>query len=325
MKVQALEKEGAEKDKNISALITALEKYRDDVTRLEQLVTQLEGEMICKVQEATEGVTARTEQQVSELEAKVAAEERGRRAAETSAIERLAALKDLESQLEAAQHHAADVQLQLSALAASKEEEEFKLKKRLHEREEHAQAQLGALNTRISNLGTALASANAEVEKLKVHKAKLEERVRKEVELGERAVEVIKEELLKSLGKVNETKNSYVRGAKIRVANGELRDAEEEAGESGAEPMTPVSLVRFVDVEANEEHVDGQVQVRRGKGRRSRPTDKHGRREKRCDSGIGMGTSSDGDETDGMDELSDGVGEFCLDGDDELDVDMMGR
>ena len=52
MKVQALEKEGAEKDKNISALITALEKYREDVTRLEQLVTQLESEMVFKVQEA---------------------------------------------------------------------------------------------------------------------------------------------------------------------------------------------------------------------------------------------------------------------------------
>ena len=36
-----------------------------------------------------------------------------------------------------------------------------------------------------------------------------------------------------------------------------------------------------------------------------------------------MGTSSEEDETDGMDELSDGVGEFSLDGDDDVDVDMM--
>jgi hypothetical protein len=323
MKVQALEKEGVEKDKNISALITALEKYREDVTKLEQLVTQLEGEMVFKVQEAKDGVMAEMEQQVSDLEAKVAAEERGRRAAETSAVGRLATIKDLEAKMEAARRHVFDIQLQLNALAASKEEEEFKLKKKLHERDEQAQAQLGALNARISNLGTALASANAEVDKLKMHKVKLEERVRKEVELGERAVEVIKDELMKSLGKVNETKNSYVRGAKIRVANGELRDAEEEDGESGAEPMTPVSLVRFVDVEADEEHVEGSVEVSRGKGRRRRSKGKHGRRDKRSDSGIGMGTPSEEDETDGMDELSDGVGEFSLDGDDEVNVDMI--
>jgi chromosome segregation ATPase len=209
MKVQALEKEGAEKDKNISALITALEKYREDVTRLEQLVTQLESQIVFKVQEAKDVVQAETEQQVLDLEAKVAAEERGRRAAETSAVDRLTTIKDLEAKMETAQRHVFDVQVQLNALAASKEEEEFKLKKKLHERDEQSQAQLGALNTRISNLRTALASANAEVEKLKVHKMKLEERVKKEVELGERAVEVIKAELIKSLGKVNETKNSY--------------------------------------------------------------------------------------------------------------------
>jgi hypothetical protein len=323
MKAQAMEKEGVEKDKNISALITALEKYREDVTKLEQLVTQLEGEMGFKVQEAKDEVMAETEQQISDLEAKVAAEERGRRAAETSAVERRATINDLEAKMETAQRHAFDVQLQLNALATSKEEEEFKLKKKLHERDEQAQAQIGALNTRISNLGTALASANAEVDKLKVHKVKLEERVRKEVELGERAVEVIKEELMKSLGKVNETKNSYVRGAKIRVANGELRDAEEEEGESGAEPMTPVSLVRFVDVEAGEEHVEGSVEVSRGKGRWRRSRGKHGRRGKRSDSGIGMGTPSEEEEADGVDELSDGVGEFSLDGDDEVDVDMI--
>jgi hypothetical protein len=323
MKVQALEKESAEKDKNISALITALEKYREDVTRLEQLVTQLESQIVFKVQEAKDAMQAETEQQILDLEAKVAAEERGRRAAETSAVDRLTTIKDLEARMETAQRHVFDVQVQLNALAASKEEEEFKLKKKLHERDEQAQAQLGALNTRISNLGTALASANAEVEKLKVHKMKLEERVKKEVELGERAVEVIKAELIKSLGKVNETKNSYVRGAKIRVANGELQDAEEEEGESGVEPMTPVSLVRFVDVEVEEDHVDGSVQVSRGKGRRSRSKGKTGRRGKRYDSGIGIGTSSEEDETDGVDELSDGVGEFSLDGDDGVDVDMI--
>ena len=323
MKVQALEKESAEKDKNVSALITALEKYRQDVTRLEQLVTQLESEVVFKVQEAKDVASLEKEQQLLDLEAQVAAEERGRRAAETSALERLAVIKDLEAKLEVAQRRAFDVQLQLNAVSAFKEEEEFKLKKKLHEQDEQAQAQLGALNTRISNLGTALASANAEVEKLKVHKLKLEERVRKEVELGERAVEVIKEELMKSLGKVNETKNSYVRGAKIRVANGELRDAEEEEGESGAEPMTPVSLVRFVDAEADEEHIQGSVELSRGKGRRSRGRGKHGKRDRRPDSGIGMGTLSEEDETDGVDELSDGVGEFSLDGDDEVDVDMM--
>lgn len=298
MKVQALEKDGLEKDKSIASLITALEKYREDVSRLEQLVTQLESEMSLKAQETQKHHA----QQVSDLEAKISAEERGRRAAESSAVERLAKIHELEHLLSSAEARVVDTQLQLSALSAEKEEEEFKLMKKLHEKDEQAQAQLGALGVRISNLSTALASANAEVDKLKVHKVKLEERVRMEVEQGERAVEIMQTELVRSLAKVNESKKSYLRGAKIRVANGELRDAEEDDEDlesGGAEPMTPVSLVRFVDVEADEEHVAGSVEVRRGKGRRRSRKGETGEgkgRKRRYDSGIGMDTLSEEDE-----------------------------
>ena len=157
------------------------------------------------------------------------------------------------------------------------------------------------MNARVSNLSTALASANAEVDKLRVHKSKLEERVKAEMEQGEKTVEVIQAEVTRSLTKLNERTNSYLRGAKIRFANREIED-EDDCGE-GSAPMTPVSLVRFVDIEdTTTQSVEGSVEIRRGK--ESKNNWAKGRRRRRLDSGIGMGTLSEEDETDTAAELS---------------------
>jgi hypothetical protein len=173
--------------------------------------------------------------------------------------------------------------------------------------------QLGSLHARISSLSTALASANAEVDKLKVIKGKLEARVRHEVEVGQSAVEAMQGELERALIKASERRKGYVRGAKVRVANSEIED-EEAFGSDGPGPMTPASLVRFVDVEVEgegEQHVEGSVDVGRGKGRRGSMVrglgltrkGKGGRRS--YDSGIGMDTLSE-DELERAFEDSDG-------------------
>ena len=286
MRAQALEKEGQEKDKTISSLIAALEKYREDVNRLEQMVIQLETEHPFKVQQAEEAVNIVKDQQISDLEAKILAEETRRRDAEATAAERLNRTNELENAMAAAKQHAQDVLFQLRALVNEKEEQEFQIKKILLEKDEHYTVHLASLNTRISNLGTALASANAEVDKLKVTNSKLEDRVKAEMEQGQHAVETLHLEMVRSFAKVNEGKNSYLRGTKIRLANAELED---EGADGTCEPMTPVSLVRFVDVEASEAHIEGSVEIERGRKRM-------GKGKRRFDSGIGIGSSSGAEE-----------------------------
>ncbi|KAL9623078.1 MAG: hypothetical protein Q9160_002592 [Pyrenula sp. 1 TL-2023] len=265
MKLQRLEKEGEEKDRNVGSLISALDKYRSEVHRLEQLVTGLEANDPTKLQEARDEVRIEMDQVVSDLECKVTAEEKGRRAAESEAVARLQRIEELE---EDAEQSARDLQLQMQTLAAQQEDEA-----------NTNSQQLGALNTRISNLTTALDSANAEVKKLKTVKNKLEERLEAEMEQAQSAVEAMEAAMVKSVVKANESKKSYIRKAKIRHANSQIADEEQDAGfssEAGSSsaPMTPVSLVRFVDVDVG----------RGSEGKRERRAKRNAQR----DSGIGM-------------------------------------
>jgi peptidoglycan hydrolase CwlO-like protein len=289
MRVQEVEGEVREREASIERLVQALERYRGDVRRLEGLISGMEAEAQVVVSEHA--------QTVSDLEAKITAETTGRRAAESSAVERLARITELEAALTSANDSALKIDAQLHRLQRST----------IATVESHGQ-QLGSLNARIASLGTALASANAEVDKLKVIKGKLEGRVRFEVEQGQGVVEAMQGEVERALIKASERRKGYVRGAKVRVANSEIEMGEEDLGSDGVGPMTPASLVRFVDVEERdgEGHVEGSVEVRRGKMRGlglRRGKGKGGRRS--YDSGIGMDTLSE-DELEQAFEDSDG-------------------
>ena len=291
MRAQALEKDCQEKDRNVASLSNALSKYREDVTRLEELVQQMESEHTVYVQEAQQAMMMRFEHNISDLEAKIAAETRGRQAAEESSISRLDRIKELEVALTTANTHAADVERQIATM-----EMRVQLSSNNHAEE------VGALNARISTLSTALASANAEVDKLKVTKAKLEERVRAEVEQGARTLENIQNDLIKNVQKTYENKKSYIRGAKVRIANWELEHDDDSLGDDVG-PMTPASLVRFADMEDND-HVEGSVEMSRGRKHRRTPglgIKRHGRR--RYDSGIGMDSLGEVDEDDNQQGL----------------------
>ena len=289
MRSNQLEKDNAEKDKSIERLVGALEKYREDVTRLEGLISEMERESIsAQIEHA---------QQLSDLDAKVAAETTGRRAAEDSAIKRLTRIQDLETALKDAQDSALKIDDQLNKLQRST----------ITKSDEPAQ-QLGSLNSRISSLSTALASANAEVDKLKIVKGKLEARIRQEAEEGQTAVEAMQGEVERTLIKLSERRKGYIRGAKVRIANSGIED-DEAFGSDEPGLMTPASLVRFVDVE-EEDHVEGSVEMGRGKRWSSIKTPrglgitkKGGRRS--YDSGIGMSTLSE-DELEQAFEDSDG-------------------
>jgi hypothetical protein len=337
MKLQTTEKDGVEKDHTITSLIAALEKYRADVAKLEGLVLQLENEQSFKVQEGRE----ESGEKMEELEAKVASEETGRRKAEESAVARLQKITALQAALDAANDDASSLQIQLSSLQAQKVDTEESALKQSQDKEARHEASLQDLNTRISQLGTALTASQTECNRLTTLVSKLRSRLSVTEEAGTGTVEDSWHEMVRAMTKFGEKRKGYFRGCKVRGANWEMEDEiEDEAANCGGsgsgaegEPMTPVSLVRFVDVEAEAEaegdvdadadvngegEVEGRVEIGRGRraartaGRRSRGLGidlvmKRGggkdRRRRGSDSGVGMGFLSEEDEQDEEREL----------------------
>ncbi|KAK5057643.1 hypothetical protein LTR84_011644 [Exophiala bonariae] len=315
MRAQAVVRESQEHASNNRSLITAIEKYRQEVTRLEQLVELIESEQAARLQDVRTATFEELSQQMSDTEAKAAAETRGRRAAEESAVDRLRKINDLEAALATARQHSEDVKQQLKVL-----------EKQLATSNANHQEEVGGLNSRISGLSTALASANAEVDKLKKINSKLEERYKNEVDQGAQTLERIQNEYIRSISKINEERKSHIRGSKVRYANWSLFS--DELTSDDAAPMTPASIVRFAeyaDIEdTSDDHVAGSVEMSRGKkSRRSSEgqglsISKRGRR--RYDSGIGMDSLSEADE-DGM--TSDPITpDFGSEADVEIDAGM---
>ncbi|EXJ96458.1 hypothetical protein A1O1_01584 [Capronia coronata CBS 617.96] len=314
MRAQALEREAKEHESNNRSLITAIEKYREEVKRLEQLVELIEAEQASRLQDVHAATVSQFTKQLSDMEAKAAAESRGRRAAEESAVDRLRRINELEADMSAARQRSEDVKEKLNIL-----EQQLASSSRTHEEE------IGGLNSRISGLSTALTSANAEIDKLRKINVKLEDRYRSEVEHSAQAVERMQNECIRSAAKVNEEKKSYIRAAKVRYANWELESDDLVSDPVG--PMTPASIVRFSDPEAPDDHVEGSVEMSRGRSRRHGSKTglgimKRGRR--RYDSGIGMDSLSEADEADASQDEAmtpDLSSEADIDG--EVDVDVM--
>lgn len=326
------EKDVTEKDHTITSLITALDKYRADVSRLEGLAIALESDQAFKLQEGRD----ESAEKIEELEAKAAAEQIGRRKAEESAVARLSKITALQAALDAANDGASSLQIQLSALEAQKTESEIKLhqsQSSLGKEKEHHDVEVQNLNTRISTLSTALAASQAECTRLHALVEKLRSRLSLTQENGLRNVETLYQEQIRAATKVAEVRKSFVRGCKVRAANWEMEDEDDEdvvarKGEEGGEPMTPVSLVRFVDVERErdseaetdvnaEGEVEGRVVTVRGRGRKSRRWTGLGiessclksarRSRQRLDSGISMGCLSEEEEEQGETMSSDAV------------------
>ncbi|KAK4936235.1 hypothetical protein LTR10_022822 [Elasticomyces elasticus] len=321
MRAQAWEREAKENESNNRALITAIEKYREEVKRLEQLVGLIEAEQASRLQDVRTATEAEFTQQVSDMDAKVAAETHGRRAAEESAVDRLRKINELESALSTARQQADDVKEQLASLEQQlnhSTREQLASSERAHEEE------VGGLNSRIANLSTALNSANAEVDKLKKLNAKLEERYRAEVEYGARSVDRMYNEVIRSATKASEERKSYIRGAKVRYANWEL-ESDDLVSDPIVAPMTPASIVRFSDIDYPDDHIQGSVEVSRGKKKHSRASGQGlgiMKRDRRSyDSGIGMDSVSEADEEAMSDDIM--TPDLSSEADVEYDVDVM--
>jgi hypothetical protein len=236
MRAQQAEHDTAEIEKNNRSLISAIEKYRLEVTRLESLVEKVEAEQAMRLQE----VRTATSQQVSDMEAKVSAETHGRRAAEDSAIERLHKINALESALSKTRENSDTIQSQLDTISKS-----FNSTSATHE------AEVKDLTSRITSLSSALTTAQSQIDHLIRDRKALETLYREEVDRSSTYAQSTYDLQLRLTTQAYEDKKRYIRASKVKLANWELQSEVDEDLPSdpvlpvdGA-PMTPSSMVRF--------------------------------------------------------------------------------
>ncbi|ETN38675.1 uncharacterized protein HMPREF1541_06712 [Cyphellophora europaea CBS 101466] len=285
----------------------SLNSYRDEVKRLEDLITTMEAEHRVALQDVrTESTSFR-----EEMDAKVAAETTGRRKAEESAVSRLRKIQELEEKLQDARERAAHVEKELNI-------------------------EVGGLNSRIGALSTALQSANEETGRLRKLLKKCETKYREEVYRGEETVSKMRDEMIKAAARVAESSKAHRRKSKVGLANWELESDDVAVDEHGV-PMTPSSVVRFAhysevqdlgdedgeeDDDADNDSVPGSVEVSRGRKKSVllTPAQNLAKRKgkRKYDSGIGISESSPA-----ADDFDDsGLATPDLSSETDFDVDM---
>jgi len=265
MRLQELENEDQEKTIGIDRLNTALDKYHDDMKSLESLVNRLEDENVA--------AKAHYRQQIAKLKKKVASERQQRSQTEASASEYETRICLLEETVENNRIKVCDLMAQVESL-----EKEHRVASRVLESKSTKQLQqhereMGTLNVRISELNTSLDEIKVEASRLRQVNAGLEEQLRIEIEARDELLNKWAAEQARSFAFMKESVNSERRRSKVRAANWELQSDDlmsDGTTIAGSEPITPVSMTRFVDVECG-----------RGKDRR------------RMDSGVGLLTNED--------------------------------
>lgn len=257
MQIQRLEKEGAEKDLGIERLKAASNKYNQEVQGLESIVSKLEAQIAA--------VETQHRQAISRLEQSQAT----CTTAESIAATRQTQIDELQEMIEQNRIRICDLTAQVECM----ENERKGLTEAMATAAATHQQEVGSLNVHLSELITSLEASKSEIARLERHKSGLETRCRIEVEARERVIRNV----IASI-------NAEVRTAKVRDANFKIKSDEidSEPIMPGSEPITPVSIGRFMN-----------VRIQRGK------------RKKRPDSGIGILTEeSDQEGDEGQTELT---------------------
>ena len=314
MKSQQLERDLETSEADSQRLREALQNYRKEVRRLEDLITSVEAQHGIALAEV-QATAQQWETTASDMDAKAAAETVGRQKAEESAVARLRRITELDESLS-----------KMKDIAEQKEQQ-------LNDLQGRHDTELSGVHDRNTTLANALTNANAEVEKLRTAYSKLEEQYLYEVQQGTLTVEEIQHQMIKAATRITERGKGYKRGSKVRLANWQLESDDYPVGEDGM-PMTPASTVRFASPEEDDdreggdrsspasEHVPGSVEI--GRGRKKQPLTpalglKKGMGRRRYDSGVGM--SPLGEESEGEDYGRDS-GFVTPDLSSEADIDM---
>ncbi|KAK4691095.1 hypothetical protein P7C71_g5831, partial [Lecanoromycetidae sp. Uapishka_2] len=238
-KVNSLEKEADDKDRSIRKLQDALDTYRVEVSKLEELITSMEGDH----RQAMSKLQGEMDEAVADLECHVAAELRGRREAEQEVDAKNNQIKQLKLK-----------ERELKDALNEKQRVIRETERLCDEERAEREREVGALNARVGQLSSDASESFGRATNAEQQQAILLRKLQEEREAALRAIEAVQEELAQA------TKNTA--GIKAaHLSDGHRRGAEvtEHKG-----LLTPVSATRFKDVE-------GYVEIRRGKGRGKRP------------------------------------------------------
>ncbi|PYH49040.1 uncharacterized protein BP01DRAFT_371221 [Aspergillus saccharolyticus JOP 1030-1] len=267
MRMRELEKEGEKQAVGIDRLNTALGRYREEIKGLETLVTELESDKARNSEIHS--------QQVSKLQSQVTEQESARCAAETKVAECQARIRALEGTVEQNRTRSCELTAKVEELESARQKAIEDLKQEAAEQLQRCDKEVGSLNVVVAELNTSLAEAKSEIDRLRQSNVGLEHQLQLEMEARDNLLETWAAEQARAFTFMKDTVSNERRKAKVRAANWELQSDElhSESTTLGSEPITPVSITKYVDVE-----------VGRGKHR------------KRLDSGIGILT----DEPDGV-------------------------
>ena len=242
-RVRELEREAEGRETRNARLAGAFDKYRAEVASLERLVTRVERQG----KDAVARVRAQRDEAVADLECVVAAETRGRREAEEEVAQRAMRVRELEER----ERELLGVVYEKQGIVRMLEGEVQKGRK---ERED----EVGRLNVKVAELSERLAEVKAELERSEAEREVLIGKVELEMREGERMRGDLK---------------GLVEGWETRGAG----EGEAVTQRNLVGLLTPrIEGGRFTAAAA--EPVDGKIEMKRGKSRRSR----------KVDSGIGI-------------------------------------
>lgn len=265
MRLQQLESEDHEKSVGIDRLNIALDKYHEEVRGLEKMVNTLEA--------ANEETKGKYQQRIADLKAQVGHERKQRSEMEAAASGNELRIRQLQDAVEQSKTHARDLSAKIEALKGEHESALMTLEQQTSEMHQKHDEETGMLNVRISDLATSLEGTRSEAQRLQQINAELENQLQLEIDARDQLLDKWMSEQARSFAFMKETVGSERRRGKVRAANWELRSDDllsDGPSAMDSEPITPVSMTRFVDVEMG-----------RGKNRR------------RMDSGIGILSEDD--------------------------------
>ena len=234
--IQTLQTDTDEKERSRQKLQDALGTYRDEVGRLETLITEVEAGNKATISE----MQYTMDEAVADLECELAAETIGRRKAEQEVVDRGERIKELET-----------LALEIRGAINDKQEVVRDLESGIARLKEQKDQDVGSLNVEIGSLASNLEEAKSDLNSIKAEKATLMFRLEEEKAASIKAVEMMQEEISRCAAKTDQVKITHIKDVKSRGA-----EVNEHQG-----LLTPVTATRFKDVE-------GYVEVKRGKGRR---------------------------------------------------------
>ncbi|TQB76247.1 hypothetical protein MPDQ_000554 [Monascus purpureus] len=241
VKMEELERSRDEQTIEINRLNEALSRYHDEAKRLEALVTGLEAESAaCKEKHSKE---------ISDLNSKIASEVNIRHVAESIVAERETRIHELEEIVQDNRIKICDMTAHIEAIEIEYQLALESQQRKAAERQDYHDQEMGFMNVRISELTTSLEAAKSEVGKLCRQNSGLEQQLQLEIKAKNDLMHEWIATQTRAFVSTRKAIHAEQHSAKIREENNKELLSDNFQSDIRSEPITPVSMTRYVDVE----------------------------------------------------------------------------